>query len=301
MELRGAGRKERPDARSILTSTMTRVSTGNASKSSFLQLQSIPPVLRPLVRAYLLGYASAVLPRLLTLVLQHLSNRNRKTPNYALPERDENTFLESARHVLKTGLDPCRFPTFCAALVGGSTLLQVGHNFILSLTHVATPSSRTDTLSLSHTHSLTHSLIHSVNQTQTSIHTDHAIQCLSLSILISHTHVYPTQLPQIALSRLGPVACLSCHASPCAASNLPCYITFPRLYHHAVQYFQNMACCVPTAESLPIVIFSVNSIPSLEHILLFSLAKLVLKTRSPWTGSLRAPPPNLALLPSSGK
>lgn len=91
-----------------------------------LQLQSIPPCLRPLVRAYLLGYASAVLPRLLTLVLQHLANRKRKKPKYALPERDENTFAQSTKHILETGLDPCRFPTFCAALVGGSTLLQVG-------------------------------------------------------------------------------------------------------------------------------------------------------------------------------
>lgn len=132
MELRGAASsKGSPDTRSILTSTMAKISTGTSSprKSSFLQLQSIPPPLRPLVRAYLLGYASAVLPRLLTLVLQHLSNRERKTPNYALPERDENTFLESAKHVLKTGLDPCRFPTFCAALVGGATLLQVRRHF----------------------------------------------------------------------------------------------------------------------------------------------------------------------------
>lgn len=133
MELRGAASsKGSPDTRSILTSTMAKISTGTSSprKSSFLQLHSIPPPLRPLVRAYLLGYASAVLPRLLTLVLQHLSNRKRKTPNYALPERDENTFLESAKHVLKTGLDPCRFPTFCAALVGGATLLQVRRHFI---------------------------------------------------------------------------------------------------------------------------------------------------------------------------
>src|ERR1044071_4678442 len=33
----------------------------------------IPLVLRPLVRAYLLGYASAVAPRLLTLLLQLLT------------------------------------------------------------------------------------------------------------------------------------------------------------------------------------------------------------------------------------
>ena len=93
--------------------------------AGFLQLQAVPPLLRPLFRAYLLGYLSAVAPRLLTLVLQHLSNRRRKQPKYALPVKDEHTFAESATHILRTGLDPCRFPTFCAALVGGSTILQV--------------------------------------------------------------------------------------------------------------------------------------------------------------------------------
>lgn len=110
MELRGAARHGK--------------SRGGGS-ASFLALQSIPPALRPLVRAYLLGYLSAVAPRLLTLVLQHVSNRKRKTPKYALPERDEYSFVDSVGHVLRTGLDPRRFPTFCAALVGGSTLLQV--------------------------------------------------------------------------------------------------------------------------------------------------------------------------------
>ncbi|KND94506.1 hypothetical protein TOPH_01087 [Tolypocladium ophioglossoides CBS 100239] len=92
---------------------------------AFLQLRSLPPALRPLVRAYLLGYASAVAPRLLTLILQHLSRRRTKNKKTLPADVDERTFVESVVHVLRTGLAPQRFPTFCAALVGGSTLLQV--------------------------------------------------------------------------------------------------------------------------------------------------------------------------------
>lgn len=92
---------------------------------AFLQLRSFPPALRPLVRAYLLGYVSAVAPRLLTLILQHLSRRRTKNKRTLPADVDERTFVESVVHVLRTGLEPQRFPTFCAVLVGGSTLLQV--------------------------------------------------------------------------------------------------------------------------------------------------------------------------------
>ncbi|CAM1503890.1 Fc.00g014810.m01.CDS01 [Cosmosporella sp. VM-42] len=85
------------------------------------RLELVPGILRPLIRAYLLGYASAVAPRLLTLLLQHVAKRRKKCIS---PEQDERTFLESAKHILRTGLDLQRFPTFCAVLVGGSTLLQ---------------------------------------------------------------------------------------------------------------------------------------------------------------------------------
>lgn len=189
MDLRGAGPRSRPPTQSILTSTMTRISpsTGSSGKSSFLQLQSVPPALRPLVRAYLLGYASVVLPRLLTLVLQHLSNRKRKTPNYALPERDENTFLESAKQVLKTGLDPCRFPTFCAALVGGSTLLQVRHALFFVR-------SQNPALSISINRKQTNTLTHSC--------------CILITYILPHTppfpHTFPN-LPQFPFSDLDPV------------------------------------------------------------------------------------------------
>lgn len=82
----------------------------------------IPPVLRPLVRAYLLGYASSVAPRLLTLLLQHVTRRKR---DGQAAGRHAEPLLAAVRRILRGGLDWQRFPTFCAALVGGSTLLEV--------------------------------------------------------------------------------------------------------------------------------------------------------------------------------
>ena len=80
---------------------------------------SIPPVLRPLVRAYVLGYASSTVPRLLALLLTHLT-RKRKNGN----KKKQDGLLSSAGLILYKGLDFQRFPTFCAALIGGSTLLE---------------------------------------------------------------------------------------------------------------------------------------------------------------------------------
>ncbi|KAF7895612.1 uncharacterized protein EAF01_009574 [Botrytis porri] len=83
---------------------------------------AIPIILRPLFRAYILGYASSAGPRLLTLFLVHLS-RHRKNID---PRPDgEGYFWTSLVGILKGGLEIQRFPTFCAALVGGSTLLQI--------------------------------------------------------------------------------------------------------------------------------------------------------------------------------
>jgi hypothetical protein len=90
-------------------------------------------MLRPLVRAYLLGYVSSVAPRLLTLLLQHLTRRKLKrqaqepatTPAGAQPQKNGEPFLEALQRILRGGLDWQRFPTFCAVLVGGSTLLEV--------------------------------------------------------------------------------------------------------------------------------------------------------------------------------
>lgn len=83
--------------------------------------KAIPIILRPLFRAYILGYASSAGPRLLTLFLVHLS-RHRK--NIDPKPEGEDHFWSSLVGILKGGLEVQRFPTFCAALVGGSTLLQ---------------------------------------------------------------------------------------------------------------------------------------------------------------------------------
>jgi hypothetical protein len=81
--------------------------------------QAVPPGLRPLLRAYILGYASSTAPRLLTLLLTYVSRRR----------KGEDGSLQGLRaailRTLRSGLDFQRFPTFCATLVGGSTLLQV--------------------------------------------------------------------------------------------------------------------------------------------------------------------------------
>ncbi|PQE10564.1 integral membrane protein [Rutstroemia sp. NJR-2017a BVV2] len=98
-------------------STKNAMSTLRAQNPSFDR--NIPLILRPLIRAYLLGYASSTGPRLLTLCLVHLSRR-RKNINEKLDEY----FLSSFLKILRGGLELQRFPTFCAALVGGSTFLQ---------------------------------------------------------------------------------------------------------------------------------------------------------------------------------
>ena len=77
--------------------------------------RAVPAALRPLLTAYLFGYASSVTPRLLTLILKHLGEKGKTAAS----------FRASLALILKGGLDWQRFPAFCAALVGGSTLLQV--------------------------------------------------------------------------------------------------------------------------------------------------------------------------------
>lgn len=103
-------------------------------QSNLSRLEPVPPILRPVVRAYLLGYASAVAPRLLTLVLQEVVKRRRrsKQKQHLVAEQDNRqSFVDSAARILRTGLELQRFPAFCAALVGGTTLLQVSHSRIL--------------------------------------------------------------------------------------------------------------------------------------------------------------------------
>jgi len=95
--------------------------------------ERIPPLLRPAVRAYLVGYASAVGPRLLALLLQHLTGARRKKHDaqtqgekqQAQQNFSDEKFLVALGRTLKGGCDPQRFPTFCAVLAGGSTLFEV--------------------------------------------------------------------------------------------------------------------------------------------------------------------------------
>ncbi|KAI0850162.1 hypothetical protein F5Y00DRAFT_42509 [Daldinia vernicosa] len=83
----------------------------------------IPPLLRPLIRAYVLGYTSSVAPRLLTLILQHVTRRGKDKG--AATVTQPHDFISSLQRILRGGLEFQRFPTFCAALVGGTTLLEV--------------------------------------------------------------------------------------------------------------------------------------------------------------------------------
>lgn len=76
-------------------------------------------LLRPLVKAYVLGYASSTAPRLLTLLVTLVTKKSKDG------ERDfQRAFLGTYR-ILRGGLEWQRFPTFCAALIGGTGLLQV--------------------------------------------------------------------------------------------------------------------------------------------------------------------------------
>lgn len=108
-------------------------------------LDRAPPSLRPLVRAYVLGYASSVAPRLLTLLLQ-LATRARRQRDPAASQKQEADALASLRRIILIGFDWRRFPTFCAVLVGGSTLFQVRRTRLLNASPmfslVATPSPR---------------------------------------------------------------------------------------------------------------------------------------------------------------
>jgi hypothetical protein len=88
--------------------------------------QKVPPLLRPVLRAYVLGYASSTAPRLLTLLLTHLSRRRKN-----IDEKPDDDFGLSLVRILRGGLELQRFPTFCAALVGGSTLLEARDQYLV--------------------------------------------------------------------------------------------------------------------------------------------------------------------------
>ena len=80
----------------------------------------LPLAVRSILRAYMLGYASSTAPRLLTLLLTQLSRRRKNSDDYS-----RNEFCHAFVAILRGGFHPKRFATFCAALVGGSILLEV--------------------------------------------------------------------------------------------------------------------------------------------------------------------------------
>lgn len=94
----------------------------------------IPSPLRPLVRAYLLGYGFTVGPRVLALLAHHAALLLRASTGRALDDAAAHgeprppPLRKALARILKAGLKVDRFATFCAALVGGSTLLEVCHH-----------------------------------------------------------------------------------------------------------------------------------------------------------------------------
>lgn len=89
-------------------------------------------LLRPIVRAYLLGYGFTVVPRVLSLLVQYLSQymravRQKGPTNEPFAEQKLPPLpAKSLWRILSAGAQVNRFPTFCATLAGGSTLLEVG-------------------------------------------------------------------------------------------------------------------------------------------------------------------------------
>ncbi|KAH7351008.1 hypothetical protein BKA65DRAFT_395759 [Rhexocercosporidium sp. MPI-PUGE-AT-0058] len=89
----------------------SQITTAQLARNRSLE-QKIPLLLRPVIRAYVLGYASSTAPRVLTLLLTHLSQRRKN-----IDEKPDDHFLHSLIRILRGGLELQRFPTFCAALV----------------------------------------------------------------------------------------------------------------------------------------------------------------------------------------
>ena len=81
-----------------------------------------PSLLKPILRAYLFAHASSTGPRLLNLLVNTRSNHSnwRQT-------------LTSIHEILLSSLDFNRFPSFCAALVGGYTTFRYFIQFLFHL------------------------------------------------------------------------------------------------------------------------------------------------------------------------
>ena len=87
-------------------------------------------LLRPVVKAYVLGYASSTTPRLLTLLVTLVTRKSKDVEG-----RKFQRALFSAYRILRGGVELQRFPTFCAALIGGASLLQVRRSCGFSFSH----------------------------------------------------------------------------------------------------------------------------------------------------------------------
>lgn len=90
------------------------------NKSIKASTDRLREILLPLVRAYALGYASSTTPRLLTLLVTLVTGQSKDGE-----DRKFQRALFSACRILRGGLELQRFPTFCAALIGGTDLLKV--------------------------------------------------------------------------------------------------------------------------------------------------------------------------------
>ncbi|KKA27676.1 hypothetical protein TD95_002760 [Thielaviopsis punctulata] len=117
------------------------------SRSFSLSFSAIPPPLRPILRAFLLGYVSSVGPRILALVFKALTAWSHKPSNPTAASSAKNSATATAstttaaaaakekpvtlatlkQHLVKAlldGLKPRDFPVFCAVVVSGSALVS---------------------------------------------------------------------------------------------------------------------------------------------------------------------------------
>ncbi|PHH53916.1 hypothetical protein CFIMG_002831RAa [Ceratocystis fimbriata CBS 114723] len=96
--------------------------------SRTIALSAVPPRLRPLLRAFLLGYVSTVGPQIFNLIFKTVmrvrrcrkENKNGKQE----PTTDLQSLIDSIKQAAMGGLCFRDFPVFCAIVVGGSSLLE---------------------------------------------------------------------------------------------------------------------------------------------------------------------------------
>lgn len=96
---------------------MEKCSTSRYSRSGCLERQLLP-LLKPVTRAYILGYASSTTPRLLSLCIAIIRGKTSQKYN-------QSGIAKSAFQILIGGLELQRFPTFCATLVGCNSIFGI--------------------------------------------------------------------------------------------------------------------------------------------------------------------------------